>query len=229
MLAVLVNTVAVLIGSLTGLVFKKGIPEKYAGAIMTGIGLCTVAIGARGLLGGNVLVLIFSIVIGAYIGTFLDIDNAIERLGGLVEDRFKRKQSAGSVSVGFVTASLLFCAGSMTVVGSLKAGISGDNTLIYTKSLLDLISAMVLSVSLGTGVLLSSVFVFVFQGLLVMFSGFLAPFLTDAAVTEISCAGSLLILALGFNLLGITKIKVANYLPAIFVAPVIVFVISLFN
>ena len=229
MLGVLVNTATVISGSLIGLIFKKGIPQKYTKAIMTGIGLCTVAIGILGLSDGtNILVLIFSIILGAFLGTLLDIDKGIENLGKFVDNKFKSKNRSASVAEGFVTASLLFCVGSMTIVGSLKSGISGDNTMIFTKSLLDFISSIMLSVSLGIGVLVSGLFVFAFQGALVLFSGILAPFLTDVAIAEISCVGSLMILALGFNLLGITKIKVANYLPAIIIAPIIVYIINLF-
>ena len=229
MLGVLVNTATVISGSLIGLIFKKGIPQKYTKAIMTGIGLCTVAIGILGLSDGtNILVLIFSIILGAFLGTLLDIDKGIENLGKFVDNKFKSKNRSASVAEGFVTASLLFCVGSMTIVGSLKSGISGDNTMIFTKSLLDFISSIMLSVSLGIGVLVSGLFVFAFQGALVLFSGILEPFLTDVAIAEISCVGSLMILALGFNLLGITKIKVANYLPAIIIAPIIVYIINLF-
>lgn len=229
MIGVLVNTATVIIGSLLGLIFNKGIPQKYTKAIMTGIGLCTVTIGIQGLSDGkNILILIFSVILGAFFGTLLDIDSGIENLGKYVEKKFKSKDSGVSVAEGFVTASLLFCVGSMTIVGSLKSGISGDNTMIYTKSLLDFFSSAMLSVSLGIGVLVSGLFVFAFQGALVLLSGVLAPFLTEAAIAEISCTGSLLILALGFNLMGITKIKVANYLPAIIIAPILVYIISLF-
>ncbi len=229
MLGVLVNTATVISGSLIGLIFNKGIPQKYTKAIMTGIGLCTVAMGILGLSDSiNILVLIFSIILGVFLGTLLDIDKGIENLGKFVENKFKSKNRGASVAEGFVTASLLFCVGSMTIVGSLKSGISGDNTMIFTKSLLDFISSIMLSVSLGIGVLVSGLFVFAFQGALVLFSGILEPFLTDVAIAEISCVGSLMILALGFNLLGITKIKVANYLPAIIIAPIFVYIINLF-
>lgn len=107
----------------------------------------------------------------------------------------------------------------MTIVGSLNAGISGDNEMLLTKSLLDLISSSMLAASLGLGVLLSAVFVLVFQGALVLLASFLAPFLTTAAIAELTCCGSVLILALGLNLIGLTKIKVADYLPALVFVP----------
>lgn len=120
-----------------------------------------------------------------------------------------------------MTASLLFCVGAMTIVGSLQAGLTGDCETLYTKATLDLISSCVLAASLGIGVLLSDIFVFIFQGGLVLLAGLIAPFLTDYAIGEMTCAGSVLIIALGLNLIGVTKIKVANYLPVILIPPVL--------
>lgn len=222
MLGVLVNVGKVLIGSLVGLLLKRGIPEKVTEALMTGIGLCTVFIGISGALQGeNTLVLILSMAIGTVIGTLLDIDKQLNRLAAYVEARFKQKDGQVTVAEGFVTASLLFCVGAMTIVGSLQAGLTGDCETLYTKATLDLISSCVLAASLGIGVLLSDIFVFIFQGGLVLLAGLIAPFLTDYAIGEMTCAGSVLIIALGLNLIGVTKIKVANYLPVILIPPVL--------
>ena len=229
MLGVIVNTIAVIIGSTIGLLCKKGIPEKYTDAIMLGIGLCTMYIGISGSLKGeNTIVLIISIVLGAVVGTLLDIDGGINRLGKYLENKFSKEGKQVSIAQGFVTASLLFCVGSMTIVGSLTAGLTGDNEMLFTKSVLDFISSIMLTVSLGIGVMFAAAFVFVFQGLIAVLAGFLSPVLTTSAINELICAGSILILALGMNIVGITKIKVANYLPALIFAPVIVWVISLF-
>ena len=222
MLGVLVNVGTVLIGSLVGLLLKRGIPEKVTEALMTGIGLCTVFIGISGALQGeNTLVLILSMAIGTVIGTLLDIDKQLNRLAAYVEARFKQKDGQVTVAEGFVTASLLFCVGAMTIVGSLQAGLTGDCETLYTKATLDLISSCVLAASLGIGVLLSDIFVFIFQGGLVLLAGLIAPFLTDYAIGEMTCAGSVLIIALRLNLIGVTKIKVANYLPVILIPPVL--------
>ncbi|MBQ6366002.1 MAG: DUF554 domain-containing protein [Oscillospiraceae bacterium] len=227
MLGVIVNTVAVIIGSSIGLLCKKGIPKKFSDAIMTGIALCTLYIGISGALKGeNTIVLIFSMVLGAIVGTALDIDGHLNRLGGVLENRFSRSGEKGGIAQAFVTASLLFCVGAMTIVGSLTAGLTGDNEMLFTKSVLDLISSSMLSVSLGIGVLFSAAFVFVMQGALVLLSGLLEPVLTTAAINEIICSGSLLIIGLGLNMLGITKIKVANYLPAFLFAPVVLWLAS---
>lgn len=225
MSGVIVNTITVIIGSITGLLFKKGIPKKITDAIMIGIGLCTVSIGISGLVNDvNTIILIISIVLGAAIGTAFDIDSKINHMGDYLSKKFKSSDDKTSVSEGFVTACLLFCIGSMTIVGSLNAGISGDNKMLYTKALLDLISSTILSASLGIGVLFAAAFVFVFQGALVLLAQYIAPFLTPETIAQLNGAGSLLIFALGFNIVGITKIKIANYLPAIIIAPIITFI-----
>ncbi|WP_333529730.1 DUF554 domain-containing protein [Desulfotomaculum sp. 1211_IL3151] len=229
MIGVIVNALAVIIGSLIGLLFKKGISQRFINAVMIGIGLCTVYIGISGSLKGeNTLIIIISIVIGSIIGTWIDIDKRLNDIGKYIGTRF-RASSGGSVSLaeGFVTGSLLFCIGAMTIVGSLNAGLTGDNQMLFTKSVLDLISSTMLSVSLGIGVLFSASFVLVFQGLIVLLAKFLQPVLTASAVAEITCVGSLMIIALGLNIIGITKIKVANYLPAIVFAPILCWVLTL--
>lgn len=218
---VLVNTVTVIIGSLLGLFLKKQIPEKLTSSVMVAIGLCTVAIGIGGVIKGeNQLVMIIALVLGTAIGTLIDIDGKLSSLG----DKLQRKKDvgmAGTFSQGFVTASLLFCVGAMTIVGSMNAGISGDNQMLYTKAVLDLISSTMLAASLGMGVLCAAAFVFLFQGGLVALSMLLGSFLNEFAVNELICAGSVMIIALGLNLMGVTKIKVANLLPALIFVPFI--------
>ena len=222
MLGVIVNVITVLIGSAIGLLFKKGIPEKVSNAAMIGLGVCTLYIGISGsLCGENVLILIASVVLGAITGTLLDIDGALNTLAQTVETRFKKEGQKTSVAEGLVSATLLFCVGSMTVTGSIQAGLTGDNTVLITKATLDLVSSMMLASSLGIGVMLSAGAVFVIQGSLVMLAGLIAPFLNAAAINEMTCAGSLLIVMIGTNLMGITKIKVADYLPAILFAPIL--------
>lgn len=218
---VLVNVLTVLVGSTVGLLLKKQIPEKLTSAVMTAIGLCTVAIGVTGVIKGqNQLVMIISLVLGTIVGTLVDLDGKLIKIG----DRLQKKNGENEKSTfsqGFVTASLLFCVGAMTIVGSMNAGISGDNQMLYTKSVLDLISSTMLGAGLGIGVLFSSVFVLVFQGGLVALSMVLGSFLNDFAVAELICAGSVMIIALGLNLIGITKIKVANLLPGLVFVPVV--------
>ncbi len=220
MFGVLVNTVAVIVGSVIGLICKRGIPERLSGAVMTAIGLCTIAIGVNGLSDGeNTLVLILSMVLGALLGTLMDLDG---RLNWTVEKAAAKAAGAGKagqISQGFITACLLFCIGAMTIVGSLNAGLRGDYEMLLTKSLLDFISSVMLSATLGIGVLFSAAFVLVFQGGIVLLAGVLAPVLSTGAIAELSCAGSLMILALGLNIIGVTKIKVIDLLPALVLVP----------
>ncbi len=222
---VLFNTLTVILGSLIGLAFRRGIPKRLTDAVMAAIGICTVYIGISGAIGAggdaeaNPVIPIISVALGVTLGTLMNIDGALCKLGDAVEKSSRSKiKGEGKISEGFVSACLLFCVGSMTIVGGLNAGISGDNTLYYTKGILDLASSMALSVSLGVGVLFSSLFVLLFQGTLVLCAGLLEPLLSNHMICEMNCTGSLLIIAIGLNLIGITKIKVADYLPAILIA-----------
>ncbi len=217
MIGTLVNTLAAVVGGLLGTLLKKGIPERLADLVQKGLALCVLYIGIKGSFAGtNTLVTILSMVLGAIIGGLLDLDDKLEALGAWVQSRFAQKGSGSKVAEGFVTASLLFCVGSMAVVGSLQSGLTGNHETIFTKSMLDFVSAIILASSLGLGVCLSGAFVLVYQGAIVLLARWAAPILSDYVVAEMSCAGSLLIVALGLNMLGITKLKVSNLLPAMF-------------
>lgn len=229
MIGVLVNVITVIVGSCIGLLFKKGIPERVSKAAMIGLGACTLYIGISGsLCGENVLILIAAVVLGGICGTLLNIDGAINALAQKVEKKFKKDNKQTSIAEGLVSATLLFCVGSMTVTGSIQAGLTGDNSVLITKATLDLVSSMMLASSLGVGVLLSSVSVLLIQGGLVLLAGLISPFMNTGAINEMTCAGSLLIVMIGTNLMGITKIKVADYLPAILFAPIIYNITLLF-
>lgn len=228
MFGVIINVITVIIGSSIGLILKKGIPERISRAAMTAIGICTLYIGIDGALSGeNTIVLILSMVFGTITGTAVDIDGKIEKLGLFIENKMKKKGEKGTVAQGFITGSLLFCIGAMTIVGSLNAGLSGDNELLITKSILDLISSCMLASTLGIGVIFAAIFVLIYQGGLVLLAGLLQNVLTDTAlIAEITCAGSVMIIALGLNILGITKIKVANFLPALLLVPLFFYLVS---
>ncbi len=221
MTGVLINVFTVIIGSLAGLLFKKSISKKFSDAVMTGIGLCVILIGIQGMLKGeNILISIMSIVIGTLIGTALNIDGKLNSAGDYLSSKIKSKGGEkNSFAEGFVTASLVFCIGAMTIIGSLEAGLKGDNSTLFTKSILDLFSSMMLSASLGIGVIFASLFVLVFQGSIVLLAGVLEPFLSSYTVAEITCVGSIMIFALGLNLAGISKIKVANFFPSLILVP----------
>lgn len=216
MLGTLINFGAIIIGSVIGLVFHKAIKEKISDTIMKGLGLCIILIGIQGALKGeDTLVVIASMAIGAYLGEWIDIELRLNQLGNYVESKFAKEKN-GTFSQGFVTASLLFAVGAMAIVGSLESGLHNDNSILYTKSMLDFISSMIFAGSLGVGVLFSSFVILIYQGSITLLSSFVAPFLTTTVITNMSCVGSIVIIGLGLNMVKATKIKVANLIPAIF-------------
>ena len=220
MISPIVNAIAIVMGSLIGLLLKKGIPERLTNSTMKALGLCVVFIGVTGFLkGANTLVLIIAMVLGSLIGEGLDLDLRIRRLGEWVELKFKKEgdqsQSLG-IAEGFVTATLLFGVGAMAIVGSLQSGLTGNHEMIFTKSMLDFIASIIFASTKGIGVMFSAIAILIYQGSIVLLSTWVAPFLTEATINEMTTVGSLVILALGLNILGITKIKVMNLVPAIF-------------
>ncbi len=214
----LVNVAAIVVGSLVGLLLKKGVPTRISGALGVAVGLCVLYIGVDGCLAGeNMLVAVLSMVIGAVIGEWLDLDGKLNRLGEAVQKRLQRGgKSPSTIAQSFVSASLLFCVGAMAIVGSLQSGISGEHGTLYVKAILDGISSIVFATTLGGGVILSVIPLFIYQGAIALLAQFVAPYLSEAVIAEMTCVGSLLIVALALNLLNITKIKVANLLPAVF-------------
>ena len=216
MIGVFANTATIIIGSIIGLLIKKGLSERIANAMTTATALAVVYIGIDGMLNGeNTLILVLSMVIGGVIGTLLNLDGHLESLGNKIENKFSNGN--GKIADGFVSATLLFCVGAMTIVGSLQSGLSGNHEMLFTKSILDLISSIVLASTLGWGVMLAAVSVFAIQGSIVLLAQAVEPFLSTAVIAEMTCAGSVLILALALNMLGITKIKLMNFVPAIFI------------
>lgn len=218
MLGTIVNSLAIAIGCLVGLVIKKGIPDRVSKTIMSGLALCVIYIGIEGSLKGeNTLITVVCIAVGGLIGEIIDIDNKINKLGDFLQNILsKDKDSETSIAKGFVTTSLIYCVGAMAIVGALESGLTGNHQTLFTKALLDGISAIIFTTTLGIGVIFSSVAVFLYQGLITIGASILATLLSDAVVTALTAVGSLLIIGIGLNLLEVTKIKVANLLPAVF-------------
>lgn len=213
----IVNALAVFAGSAAGLLLKKGLPERMGDSVMKGLSLCVMYIGISGAFEGeNVLIAILSMALGTVIGELLDLNRRLEDLGNWIQNRFKSKDSKTSVAEGFVTSSLLFCTGAMTIVGSLQSGLSLDHSTLIAKSLIDGIAAVVLASSLGYGVVFSGVFCLVYEGALAIFAQFIEPFLTTTVINEMTCVGSLLIVGVGINMLWKNKITVMNSVPAVF-------------
>jgi hypothetical protein len=223
MLGTIVNLVTILVGGSIGLVLKKGIREDISDMVMKGLALCTIYLGISSAMEGeNSLITIISIVVGVILGGIFDLDGKLNGFANGLEKKFQKEGEKTSIAEGFVTASLLFCVGAMTIVGSLQSGLTGDHTMLFTKSTLDFVSSMIFASSLGIGVLFSSAFVLVFQGGITLLAQWVSPFLTDTVIAEMTCAGGLLIIGLGLNMLGLTKLKLMNYLPAIFMPIILV-------
>ena len=216
-----VNFIIVIIGTLVGLLFKKGIPEKLKTALMTGMALCVLYIGITGIFekSANIILIIVSMGLGALFGELIDLDKLVNNLGQKLQNKFGKGET--KIAEGFVTATLLFCVGAMTVVGSINSGLERDNSTLYSKSIIDGVAAMALTSTFGIGVIFSALSVLIIEGSITLLASFVAPILTEYAVAQMSVIGSLLIISLATNMLGITKIKVMNYLPAIFLPLII--------
>ena len=216
MLGTIVNSLAILAGGVFGLVFRKGISARFSHTVMQGLGLAVFMIGLAGALRSeNVLLLIFSMVIGSLVGEAMNIEGALSKLGKWIENR--SGQGEGQVARGFVTASLLYCVGAMAIVGALESGLTGNHETLYAKSLLDGVTAVIFASTLGIGVLLSALSVLIYQGAITLAASLVAAFLVESVIIEMSAIGGLLIMGISINILEIKKVPVGNMLPAVFI------------
>jgi uncharacterized membrane protein YqgA involved in biofilm formation len=228
MVGVLVNVVAIVIGGSIGLIFKKGLNEKMLKLILQGIGLSVIIIGISGaIMSENLLLLVISLVLGGIIGGLLKIEHNLDKLGSSIEKKFS-KESENGFAEGFVMASLVYCVGAMAIVGSIEAGVSGNNETLYIKAILDGISAIVFTATLGYGVIFSGISVLIYQGSIVLLGVQLESFLTDEMINEISAVGGVLIMGIGITLLEIKKIHVGDLLPAVLIPVIWFLVLSIF-
>jgi len=215
LLGTIANAGAIIIGGIAGSFFRKGISERFSNIIMSVLGLFTLVLGMMFAVDTqNALVVIFSLVIGSVIGEWIDIEKRMNDLGDYVQG--KLNSGEGSFSKGFVTASLLFCVGTMSIMGSLQSGLMNNHNILLTKSILDGTISVVFASTLGIGVVLSSLPVLVYQGSIALLASSVAPYLSEAVITEMTAVGGVLLVGMGINLLEIRKLKVGNMLPAIF-------------
>ena len=224
----IVNALAIVAGGAVGLLLKSGLPERFNKILMQGLGLSIFLIGMQGAMtmkGEDTLLIIFSLVIGGCIGEAVDIEQKLENFGHSMQVRFEKL--GGNFSKGFVTASLIYCVGSMAIMGGLQGGLEGKHDILFAKAVLDGVLSMVFASTLGVGVLASSVPVLIYQGGIALGASFLKPLLVPAVVAQMSAAGGLLIAAIGINVLDMVRIKVGNLLPAVFV-PLVWYGITLF-
>ncbi len=218
MLGVWVNSIAVIIGGLVGTWLRGGIPDKYRNSINMGLALCVLVIGISGAIETqNMMLVILAIVIGAAIGEGIGIEHHLDNVGNWAQNRFSEGDSG--FSQGFINATLLFCIGSMAVVGSMEAGLQNKPDTLLAKSALDGVSAIIFASSMGAGVILSVVPMTVYQGGIALLAMLMGNFLPEAAILEMSATGSIMIIGLGVNMLGVMKerIRVGNMLPALFI------------
>ncbi|MFI5358695.1 MAG: DUF554 domain-containing protein [Halanaerobiales bacterium] len=213
----IVNVIAVIAGSLLGLFLKGKFPERLKEIIMQGLGLATCLIGIQmALESKNILIVIFSLVIGGICGELIDIEKRLNEIGNFLQRRLAREDDL--FIQGFVQASLVFCVGAMAIMGSIQDGINNDPTILYNKSILDGFASIAFAATTGIGVLFSTIPVLLYQGGISLLAGVVAKYLTEAMIVEMTATGGLLILAIGLNLLKIGKVKVGNLLPALIFA-----------
>ncbi|MEG0638767.1 MAG: DUF554 domain-containing protein [Clostridia bacterium] len=219
MIGTLINCAAILVGSALGLLLRKGIKQSMAQTVMQGIGLSVILIGLMGAIKTqNTLLVILSMVLGGVLGTLLDLDAKMNKLGAFAQRKLCKGAAEGSTfAKGFVTASLVFCVGAMAVVGALDSGIRGDHSTLIAKAALDGVAAIVFSSSMGAGVMLAALPVFIYQGTIALLGTAVAPLLSNTVIAEMSAVGGLLIVGIGINMLLDQNIKVANLLPAILI------------
>jgi uncharacterized membrane protein YqgA involved in biofilm formation len=216
----IINATAIVICSIIGLLLKEALPSRLCETITQGLGLGVIIIGtSMALKTENVTLMLVSLLLGAIIGELIDIEKQLKCIGDALESRLKN--SSNNVSLGFVSASLLFCTGSMAIMGSLENGITGTYSILLSKSLLDGIFAMILSSTMGIGVLLSAIPVFLYQGSISLLASSIKPFLSTEMITEMNAVGGILIMAIGINMLKIKEFKVGNLLPAI-IMPILI-------
>ena len=234
MIAPSVNAVAIIVCALAGCFLIRGIPSRFEEIMKKAIGLSIIYIGVKGALDNQrVLLLIMSMVAGAAIGELINIDNLMNRIGLWAErklgmDAKANEESTRSFSKGFVTASILYCSGSMAIVGSMQSGLIGNHETLFAKSILDGAISIVFGASMGIGVAFSAIPVFLYQSAIVLASMALRNFLTPEIIREMSAVGSLIVAAIGFNFLSIKEIKVANFIPAIFIPLVYMLIENVF-
>ncbi len=224
MTGTIVNFFAILIGSLLGVFFKDKFPRKVQETVMQALGLAVILIGVQmALQTNNVLIVIFSMVMGAITGEIIAIENRLEKVGIYIKKRFNSKDDL--FVQGFVQASLVFCVGAMAIMGSIQDGLNNDPTILYNKSILDGFASIAFAATSGVGVAFSAIPVFLYQGSITLLASVAERYLTDTMITEMTATGGLLILAIGLNIMGIGKLKVGNLLPSLVFAVILTIIL----
>lgn len=228
MFGVLVNSFAVIIGGIAGVLLKMGISDRYKTIIMDGIALCVAAIGLNlALKAENMLIVILSIVIGSIIGEWADLEGKLNKIGEFMQQKTKKlsKNDNSKFAEGYVNSSLLFCVGAMAIVGSIQSGLRGDNSILYAKSVLDGITSIVFGSTFGIGVVFSSLSILLYQGLIAETAFLMKNILNGSTINAMNAVGGLLIVGISLNMLSIKRIKVGNMIPSVFI-PIIYSIVT---
>ena len=232
MIGTLLNIATVIVGGTIGLLFGARIPDKLKETVIAGMGLFTGAMGLQMFLDTeNPLIVLGALLIGTLLGEWWRIEDGLHRVGEFLEQRFSREEDDGSNKFvrGFLTASLLFCVGPMAILGSIQDGLTGDYNLLAVKSVLDGFASIAFASTLGVGVMFSTIIILIYQGGVSLLAGQLDTIVTPSMMNELTATGGVILLGLAIsNLLEIKKIRVANMLPALAIAPLIVWVLGLF-
>ena len=228
----IVNALLIVIGSIIGMFFTR-IPDKYKETVMHGIGLAVILIGLQMAFStDNIVIVLISLLFGAITGEFLRIEDALNRLGLWLGSKFTTKDDTISVSQGFITGTMIFCIGAMAIIGALDSGIRGDHEVLITKGIIDGFTALVLTTTLGFGVIFSVIPLILYQGAITLFATQIERWVPEAMlnglILEITSVGGLLIVAIGLNLLKIKEIRIANLMPALFLVVLIYFIFQWF-
>lgn len=238
-LGTIINVIAIIVGSIAGILLHKFIPERLQKTVISGVGLSVCFVGVSGVISKmltydkgtfntkDTMLMVASLVIGAFVGELLNIEKQLERFGDFCKSHIKTKGQNTKFTEGFVSASLLFCVGAMAIVGSIEDGLSGNYSTLFAKSLMDGTISIFFAATMGTGVILSILPVAIYQGAITLLAGVIKPLLSDVLISQISLVGSVLIFAIGLNMCANTKIKIGNLLPAVLVPVIYNIIVSL--
>ncbi len=230
MIGTIINAVAIILGTCVGLLLRRNIPDRLRDTVMQGQGLCVMLIGlSSALKTADITCVIICMVVGSLLGAWINIERRLDDLGLAIERKVSPNGEEGSLAKGFVSASLLFCVGAMAIVGSMDSGLRGDHSTLISKSVLDGVTAIFFTTSMGVGVGLSAAAVFVYQGAIALLAMWLEPMLTAPIITEMSAVGGLLIVGIGLNMIRRERIPVGNMLPAIFMPMAYLPLLALFK
>jgi uncharacterized membrane protein YqgA involved in biofilm formation len=216
MIGTIANALAIIAGGVIGLLFKNAIPEKISQTLLKVTGLAVIAIGINLMLAGeNFTLLIISLVVGTVIGEAIDIEGKLDKFGAFIESKMKNR--GGNVALGFVTCTLVYCVGSMAIVGSIQSGLTGNHEILFSKAVLDGITAVTFAATMGAGVVLSGISVLFYQGIITMLASFMQSLLSPVVVSEMTAIGGVIIMGIGLNFIIANRMKVGNFLPSIFI------------